>query len=214
MKSFVVSGYGVPKDILKDENYGRYLSAVFNRIYDLAAGERALVIFSGGPADCFRPPFKRTEAAEMVKLFKKLSSRAIVKSATKKWKYVLEKKALSSVENSLYSRRYLKKICPVVFFCEHTRAKRDTIVAKKVFKGFKVAVVSIDFDTSSNRYLDKKFLRRKENKALKVDLAALKDKKFLKEYIDWNKRKLEFFRKNYKKDHAKMVEKWWRQEIK
>jgi len=212
MKSFVVFGYGVPKDILKDENYGRYLSAVFNRIYDLAAGEHALVIFTGGPTEC-RPPFKRTEAGEMAKLFKKLVGRAPVKAAAKKWKYVLEKKALSSVENSLYSRQYLKKICPVVFFCEHTRAKRDMIVAKKVFKGFKPAVVGIDFDMSSNRYIDKKFLRRKENKALKVDLAALKDKKFLKEYIDWNKRKLKFLRKNYKKDHAKMVEKWWRQNL-
>ena len=33
---FLVFGYGIPKNILKDENYNFYLKMVFNKIYDLA----------------------------------------------------------------------------------------------------------------------------------------------------------------------------------
>lgn len=32
---FLILGHGVPKDILKDENYNLYLKSVFNKIYDL-----------------------------------------------------------------------------------------------------------------------------------------------------------------------------------
>lgn len=214
MKTFIIFGYGTPKDILQDENYGRYLSVVFNCIYDAAVDEPVKIIFTGGPTDCFRPPFKRTEAGEMSRLFKTIAGRVSVKAATKKWKYILEQKSVAGIENHLYSRKHIKKSDQIVIFCEYTRAGRNLIIAKKVFKGFKVAVVGIDFDMSSNRYLDKKFLRNKERKTLEVELGVIKSPAKLKEYIGWHKNKLDFLRENYKKNHAKMVEKWWKNNIK
>jgi len=78
---FLVFGYGIPKNILKDENYNFYLKIVFNRIYDITSkskSKKTLIICSGGKTDMFKP-YKRTEADEMIRLLKKNKQKTIFK---------------------------------------------------------------------------------------------------------------------------------------
>jgi len=217
MKIFSIFGYGVPKDIMKDENYNRYLSYCFNKIFDLARGEKAVVIFSGGPTDCY-PPYRRTEAGEMKKLFVSLMKRKFVKLETRNWKLVTEKKSsISTLENILYSNEYLKqkkidgRIC---IFCELTREKRIKTLCRKVFGKCLMGVISIDFDLSLNRYLDSKFIAQKERRVLNWELKALRDKKSFTEYRKMHDKKLDFFRKNDYIHNPRVVEEWWKRNLK
>jgi len=222
-KLFSIFGYGVPKNIMKDDNYCRYLSVVFNRIFDVAAGEKVDILFCGGPTDCFKP-YKRTEALEMVKLFKSLASRSEIKKQTKKWKYVLISKTVCGLENILYTVGYLKKNkikkAEVIVFCEQTRSSRIRRLVSygqkydKLLRGIKFVVTPIDFDLSSNRYLDKKFILKREGHDFDMEFEAIKSRRALLAWGRWHLKKLEYFRKNgYDKDGARVVEEWWRNNI-
>lgn len=215
---FAIFGYGVPKNIFDDGNYSRYLSAVFNHIYDLANGGEAVVFFTGGKTDCFKQ-YMRTEALEMKKLFKSLADLPAVKKKTNGWKYITESKSISGLENILYTAGYLKKnnitSGTVHVFCEYTRKKR----IEKIFrygnmhnghlKHIKFNVIGVDFDLSSNRYLDKEFIERKEKMVLKQEMNAIKSKKNLDAYIKWHKEKLKFFRENDYVNNPDVVRMWW-----
>ncbi len=65
-----------------------YLKIVFNKIYDLVVKNKIykpITICCGGETDMFKP-YKRTEADEMIKLFKTLiEERPFLKSTTKSW---------------------------------------------------------------------------------------------------------------------------------
>lgn len=222
MKIFSIFGYGVPKNILKDENYNRYLSFCFNKIFDLSRGEKAVIIFSGGPTDCYRP-YKRTEAGEIKKLFTSLMERKFVKSETRNWKLVVENKPISGLENILFTVGYLKKNnikkAEVYVFCEITREKRIKILLSKgnredkKLKNIKFIIIPVDFDLSSNRYLNGEFLEKKERKILQAELKAIKSRKNFDEYRKWHEKKLEFFRENNYASNPKVVEKWWRKNL-
>ncbi|KKQ40639.1 MAG: hypothetical protein US58_C0014G0001 [Candidatus Magasanikbacteria bacterium GW2011_GWA2_37_8] len=178
-KIFVVVGYGVPKNIMIDDNYNRYLGTIFNKIYDVTASNTAVILFCGGKTDCY-PPYKRTEAEEMVRLFKSFADRGFVKAKTIKWKYIKEKRSVCRLENFLYAYEYIIKNKiknpAVTIFCEYTRQKRAMELVKKIFKGYKIRLEPIDFDLSYNRYLDKKFINEKETRQMKRALLALRDK--------------------------------------
>jgi len=78
---FLIFGYGIPKNILKNENYNFYLKMVFNRIYDIIVKTKVrkpLVICSGGKTDIFKP-YNRTEAEEIIKFLKKLRNKPFLK---------------------------------------------------------------------------------------------------------------------------------------
>ena len=222
-KIFSIFGYGVPKDIMKDDNYRRYLSIVFNHVFDVAAGENAVILFCGGPTDCFKP-YKRTEAGEMAKLFKSLAGRKDVKKQTKKWKYVLRSKTVCGLENILYTVGYLKKNriekAEVVIFCEQTRALRIRRLVgygqkhDKLLRKNKFVVTPIDFDLSSNRYLDKKFILKREGHDFDMEFEAIQSREALLKWRQWHLDKLDYFRKNgYCKDGARVVERWWRENL-
>lgn len=210
MKTFLILGYGIPKKIQKDDNYKNYIFQVFNKIYDLALGEKARIIFAGGKTDCF-PPYKRTEAKEMFGLFKSLTRK--VASFARAWEYTLEQKSISGIENLIYTKDILKKSKIRYVFCEWTRRKRIKIWSKKIL-GKNTQVIPIDFDVSSNRYLNKDFLNKKELKETKLGLKAVENNALLKECINWHKRKLEFFRKNGHIKNSDVVRKWWEEELK
>ena len=218
---FLVFGYGVPKNILKDENYNFYLKMVFNRIYDLVAKNKIVkpvVIFSGGKTDCHKP-YKRNEADEMIKLFRLLSKRPFLKEATKDWFFISEKRSLSTLENFLYCKeiilkRKIKK-ANLYIFCEQTRKRRIKISARKMFnKNYTVHVIPIDFDISLNRYLDPKFIIRKEREELKHTLWALQKYKNLKEHHKLFKEKIKFLRGHKPNKHAEAVKKYWEMKLK
>lgn len=223
LKLFSIFGYGVPKNIMKDENYNRYLSFCFNKIYDLAGGDKTVIIFSGGQTDCYRP-YKRTEAGEMKKLFTSLMKRKFVKSETRNWKLETEKHSISGLENIFYLSGYLKKNkisrAEVYVFCEATREKRVKTLLRlgnkknRHLKLIEFIVIPVDFDLSPNRYLDKNFLEKKEKKALQAELKAIKSWKNFDEYRKWHEKKLEFFRKNNYIHNSRVVEEWWRMSLK
>ncbi len=171
---FLVLGYGIPKDIRDDKNYGCYLGLVFNAVFDWCTTHHRwnpVIIFSGGKTDMFKP-YHRTEAREMIRLFTSLTHRSAVKERVQKWSLIPETRALSTLDNLLYtadlcSSRKLDQR-NVIVFCEQTRQRRISSLAKKVFG--KAKVIPLDFDQSSNRYLEPTFIRQKESEALMLDL--------------------------------------------
>ncbi|OGY87352.1 MAG: hypothetical protein A2233_01465 [Candidatus Kerfeldbacteria bacterium RIFOXYA2_FULL_38_24] len=217
---FLIFGYGVPKNILKDENYNFYLKTVFNKIYSLTEAryiKDPLIIFCGGKTDCFKP-YRRNEADEMIKLFKKISQRAFLKEKTNSWTFTGEKQSLSTLENFLNSKKILKKKkihkARLCVFCEQTREKRVAVLTKKIFnENYTPLTIPVDFDTSANRYLDHKFLEKKEKETLKYDLWALKNKDNFKKYHRFFQEKIKLFQKADPKKHQEAILEWWKEKL-
>ncbi len=219
---FLVFGYGVPKDILKDENYSFYLKMVFNKIYDFIVKnniEKPITIFCGGETDVIKP-YKRNEADEMIRFFTTLiKERPFLKSLTQNWLFISEKESLSTLENLINSKRIISKrrIKKANFyvFCEQTRQRRIKVLAKKIFdKNYNFLVVPIDFDVSANRYLSPEFLAKKEKVELEHSLWALQSPEKLKKHHEVFVEKIEYLRKAGPKVHVEAVKKWWEQKLK
>jgi hypothetical protein len=218
---FLIFGYGVPKDIFKDENYNFYLKMAFNKIYDITAKKRItnpIIICAGGMTDCFKP-YKRNEGDEMVRFLKKISKSPFLKKITKNWVFISEKKSLSTLENFLncfeiVKKRKIKKANFYIFY-EKTREKRVKILASKILnKNYKFEVFPIDFDVSQNRYLDPEFLEKKEETEIKYALWALKSKDNLKKHHQFFREKIEYFRKEQVDKNPDVIRKWWESKIK
>jgi hypothetical protein len=218
---FLVFGYGIPEDIHKDENYNFYLKMVFNKIYDFAIKQNInnpIIICSGGKTDMFKP-YKRTEAEEMIKLLKKLAIRPFLKTFTKDWLFLPEKKSLSTLVNFINCKVLLKdkKInkANLYVFCEQTREKRIKAVGKKIFdKNYNFQVVPIDFDVSSNRYINPEFLVKKERAELKHSLWALESSENLKKHHELFQEKIDYLRKAGSDVHVEAVKEWWKKKLK
>ena len=218
--TFLIFGYGVPEDILKGENYNRYLNLAFNRIFDIVREqkiEKPLIIFSGGRTDCF-PPFHRTEAGEMMKFFLSIASRPFVAESTKNWRYVPEENALSTLENFLYSKEILEKENisegKIYIFCEHTREKKVTTLAQNFLKEYSFIVISVDFDNSSSRYLDPEFIEKKEGKDMEIYWWAMKNHENFKKFRDILEEKLERLRKVTPEKRTEAINEWWKEKMK
>ncbi len=217
---YLVFGYGIPRNILKDENYNFYLKMVFNQIYGFVTNNNInnpIIICSGGKTDVYKP-YKRTEGEEMIRLFRQIAKRPLLKRATKDWLFIPEKTSLSTLENLLYCTAILKKKriqkANLFIFCEKTREKRINRLTKETLdKNYNFQLIPIDFDVSENRYLDSKFLQKKERLVLKHDLWALQRPENLKKYHKIFKEKIEFLRKAGPNTHTQAVRKWWEKKI-
>ncbi|MFA5185579.1 MAG: ElyC/SanA/YdcF family protein [Patescibacteria group bacterium] len=214
---FLVLGYGIPKNILKDENYGFYLKSVFNKIFDWCSTQSQwdpIIIFSGGKTDMFRP-YRRTEAREMIRSFSSLTQRPAVKARVKGWSLIPETRSFSTLDNLIYTaeirRSQKQNKTKIMVFGEQTRHKRILTLAKKVFG--QATVVPIDFDQSANRYLDPVFIKHKESEVMKFDLWALENPSNLKEHRALFKKKFAFLRKAGPEKHVDAVKQWWEQEL-
>lgn len=219
---FLVFGYGVPKNILKDENYNFYLKMVFNKIYSITEKNKIvkpIIITCGGETDLLKP-YKRTEADEMIKLFSIfIKERQFLKSITKSWLFIPENKSLSTLENLLNSNQIIKKQkvkkANFFIFCEQTREKRIKVLAKKILdKNYNFLVVPIDFDVSTNRYLPTEYLAKKESAELEHSLWALQSPKNLKKHHKIFEEKFEYLRKAGHKANINAVKEWWDQKLK
>lgn len=220
---FLVFGYGVPKNILKDENYNFYLKMVFNKIYSFVVKnktDKPIIITCGGETDMLKP-YKRTEADEMIKLFSVfIKERPFLKPMTKNWLFIAENKSLSTLENLLNSNKIIQKRkvkkANFFIFCEQTREKRIKVLAKKILdKNYNfLVVVPIDFDVSANRYLPIEYLAKKESTELKHSLWALKSPENIKKHHEVFVEKIEYLRKAGPKVHIEAVKKWWEQKLK
>lgn len=215
---FLVFGYGVPKDILHDEQYRFYLSVVFNTIYEMVTKQNCadpVILCSGGPTDMF-PPYKRTEAEEMIRLLKHFAERPFLKERTAQWTFIPETHALSTLENMLNCQAIMEKEqlqdAQVTIFCEYTRQDRIQTVAKNVLQQH-VAIVPIDFDVSENRYLDPAFIAKKEEAELKHSLWALKNPENLKKHHALFQEKIDFLRNAGPDVHGEKIKEWWIQKL-
>jgi hypothetical protein len=218
---FLVFGYGIPKDILKDENYNFYLKHVFNWIYRFVIKNKIskpIIITSGGDTD-MRKPYKRTEADEMIKLFSAfIGKRQFLKAITKNWLFIPENKSISTLENLLNSKNIIakRKIKNPIFFifCEQTREKRIKVLAKKILNNYNFQVIPIDFDVSANRYLSAEFLAKKEKAELRHSLWALQSPQNLKKHHKVFVDKINYLRNAGPEVHIETVKKWWEQKLK
>lgn len=216
---FLIFGYGVPKNILKDKNYNFYLNVIFNRIYDITRKENIknpIIITCGGPTDLIKP-YKKTESQEMLKWFDfKIKSKSFLKSITKNWIFLKENKSLSTLENLLNSKYIISKRkinkANIFVFCEMTRQRRIKILAKKVFvRKYKVRIIPIDFDMSINRYISLKDIAKIERLGIKYALWALQSKNNFKRFHKIFEEKLEYLRSN--KNHIINTEKWFDEKL-
>lgn len=219
---FLVFGYGVPKNILKDENYNFYLKMVFNKIYSFVIKNKLgkpIIITCGGETDMIKP-YKRTEADEMIKFFDAfIKERPLLKPITKNWLFIPENRSLSTLENLLNSNKIIQKrkfkIANFFIFCEQTRGKRIKVLAKKILdKNYNLLVIPIDFDVSPNRYLPVEYLAKKEGAELKHSLWVLQSPENLKKHHEVFEEKFEYLRKAGHKAHANAVKEWWDQKLK
>lgn len=213
----LVSGYGVPKNILKDGNYEIYLRTVFNRLVELCQVEHLktlAIVFTGGKTDMFKP-YQRSEAEEMIKAFRVLMERPSVKHLVGGWKLIAEARALSSLDNALYAKELCDKrglALPLVIFAEQTRVERVKRITKTVF-GKKTKVQPIDFDQSANRYVSTDLLEKREHEGMKLDAWALKSQENLKRHRALYKQKIAFLRGEGPAQHVEALQTWWNQQI-
>ena len=161
-------------------------------------------------------PFRRTEAREMIKLFVTLTKRPSVKARVKGWSLVPEMRSFSTLDNLLYAVDICRSQQPlgetkIIILGEQTRHQRILSLAKKIFN--QTTVIPIDFDQSTNRYLDPAFIKHKESEVLKFDLWALENPSNLKEHRALFKKKFAFLRKAHPKKHVDALKQWWEQEL-
>ena len=216
MRTYIVLGYGIPKKMETDDNYPRYLGIVFNTIFAQTqiSNEPVTILFCGGLTDMFKP-YNRIEAQEISRYFKSLADRDICRATTKRWKVLLEKKSLSTLENLVYTKQIVdtKHIdtSSLTIFCETTRLNRVKRLAKHIFGNAKV--IDIDFDVSSNRYLDVKSLQQREQAAEALERWALESPDHFKEFRKLFIEKMNFLRKAGPEKHQEALRDWWKKEL-
>jgi hypothetical protein len=214
---FIVLGYGVPKDIFKDENYNLYLKLAFNNIFDIVSKNNfsTKIIFCGGKTDCFKP-FDRTEAEEMIKFFNYLKNRDYVEKQTKNWKLIPEKKSVSTLENLIFCKDIIKnkdiKHSSINIIFEKSRKRRIKTLAQKIFKS-EIKLLPLDFNQSETRFIDQNFINKKEKTVLEYDLKSLKNEEYFNKAHKIYLEKLSILRNTEPKNREKAIEKWWKEKI-
>lgn len=209
---FIVPGYGVPKDIMRDSNMTTYLRAVANYIFDQTAEgtSRPTVILSGGPTDMWKP-YQRTEAAEMYRWLKRGIASKDFRKALKRWNVRLESKSLSTLENLLLSSKMIKPGSRVIVFSEFSRRGRwEKILRTKGIPHAKV--VPIDFDVSANRYRTEE-VKKKERDMIRFDLWALRNTKNFRQHHQFFKKRIEYLRAAGPTNHVQAVRQFWKEGI-
>lgn len=212
---FLIFGYGVPQSIISDAKYSRYLTAVFNSIYQATynAPIEPIIITSGGPTDLFTP-YKRIESLEMIKFLKHMRKNTGIGA---NWQFIAETESLSSLENLVFCKKiiqeqYLTQI-PITIFCEYTRVNRIQTLDKQIFPEAKITICPVDFDTSKRRYESKQLLEAKETQALQEALWALKSTANLHLHHVIYTQKFALLRKTKVEDREVALKKWWQEKI-
>lgn len=215
---FIILGYGIPKNIRRDTNYQTYLSIVFNTIYAITQKTQdifPLIIFSGGPTDCF-PPYQRIESKEMSKLFFAYAKQYGLNKVTARWKYVFETKSLSTTENFKYIRDTFvrRKISSgnLTIFGETTRTQRIIKTAKWALnKKFHMRFCGIDFDISKNRY-NTALIKKRERSDTRGARDAFANIKYMQEHHALMTHKFKVLRQAGPKHQSEALQRWWNEQ--
>lgn len=214
MKIYVICGYGLPKDIRKDQNYLTYLHVAFNRIYAESVNQSTILIPSGGSTSC-EPPFVGTEAEIMENYLEQHIEHAGITEQTRDWKFYPEKESLSTLENLLFVKNIVNQnnfVGDVIVFCEKTREERIKKIAMSVFGDRVANIIAIDFDVSRNRYLDPQVIAKKEAEELRESLWALENPERIEKHHKLFEKKLVFLRGEQKRGvlHVDAVAEWYK----
>lgn len=207
MKIFFIFGYGVPKDILADDNYNVYLRTVFNRIFELSGGREARLVFCGGATNCISP-YEGTEAGEMRRFFERLVQETGVGAV---WELVEQDRAINGLENLLFGAELVDDESEIVIFCEYLRGARIRELASMVFSGRQVLVEGIDFDTSASRYIINNGER--EASLLAWERRAVSDEIERKRLHDGYEKKLVMLRAAPPEKFHEVMDQWYREYV-
>ncbi len=214
--TFIIAGYGVPKDILHDENYNIYLKTAFNKIWARTSpDEKVKVLFCGGRTDLFEP-YERTEAAEMIRLFTHLVNRSATKARAEKWKLIAEEDSYSTLDNMLNAKALLgnpDEEESIHIIVETTRRKRVETIVAAVFPGLEVDILSIDFDQSNNRYRDADQVVKDEAVTEKFDLFALASEENMSLHKETCKEKFDTLRATPSEKRKEVKEELWKKRL-
>lgn len=217
---YLIFGYGIPRDILRDAAYRAYLGGVFSFISRDVRRRRVrqpVVIASGGHTDCFAP-YRRYEGGELLRGFRALATRPSVAPATRSWRLLTERTALSTLENITGSRavlrRYRIKPSSITMFCEPTRSRRVRTIGRKVFGRIPLRVVAIPFPAPTEPSQNRRAIVAKERRAIAYDRWALCSPGNFRRYHALYRRKLEFMRQlGTKRNHPQLtgpaLRQWW-----
>lgn len=167
----IINGYGVPEDIRTDQPYYAYLVQVLNWLWERHRDHEIIIVPCGGKTD-MRPPYRRTEASEMVKWFR---PRIRALGLAVSWRVRPIATELTALENMLAAAKRFPN-GKIVYFCEWTRLKKMRALAKRIF-GKRATVIGIEFDGSLPRY-DLHGRRVLEREDITYSLAALEDPKW------------------------------------
>lgn len=209
---YLIPGYGVPKNILVDANMGVYLRRVANYIFDQTQknGDHPTVIFSGGPTDMWKP-YRRTEAGEMWRWMKKSIPSTFFQKSLASWDVRIENRSLSTLENILFSRKFISARSSLTVFSEFTRVSRWKALLRAT-KMRNAKVHSVDFDTSDNRYL-LAHVEEKERKMRTFDLWALQSKRNLEQHHAFFLKRVEYLRTAGPSKHVTAIQQFWKDGI-
>lgn len=215
--AYLVLGYGVPDDVFSDANYTTYLRVVLNLIWGDKASNK-IVLFAGGRTD-MRPPYRRTEAGEILKFFRKWARRREVRDTVESWHVASNPLSLSTPESLSWFVEYLNNVDfdRTVVFCEKTRRQRveelmrQLVGAEPVRKGL-MLVLGIDFDVSANRYRPPDEIKEREAAELDLDTWALESPVHLDRHRQLREERLKFLRAAGPKRHVQAIQDWEQRE--
>lgn len=216
--AYLVLGYGVPDDIFTDTNYGTYLRIAFNQIWSDRASE-TFVWLAGGRTDV-RPPYRRTEAGEMLKYLRALAARPAVRQTARQWRLFAYREPLGVPESlSWFVHSVVKppSYHRTVVFCEKTRQKRieelmRQLVEPEMPREGHALVLGIDFDVSANRYRPPDEIKEREQAELDLDTWALASPVNLQRHRQLREERLKFLRAAGPKRHVQAIQDWERRE--
>jgi hypothetical protein len=216
MHIFLICGYGIPKDIQRDQNYLTYLSIVFNHIYTLAVGQEAAIIPCGGATNC-EPPYQGTEARAIADYLDQLMHREETVRQTSLWRVLPEEQSLSTLENLLFAKDILEAehlTGAITIFCEKTREDRLRAFMTHLFPDTTTQVYAIDFDISKNRYLDTATIQKKEASSIQEGLWTLQAPDRIQKHHELFQRKFAFLRQRQSEglSHVDAVKEWFEHE--
>lgn len=215
--AYLVLGYGVPEDVFTDGNYGTYLRIVLNIVWNDTAKNK-IVLFAGGPTD-MRPPYRRTEAGEMLKFFRKWAQRRELRDTVESWHVASNDRSLGVPNSLTWFVEYLTRVDfdHTVVFCEKTRRRRveslmQQLVGPNVFRDGLAATLGIDFDTSANRYRPPNEIEEHEARELDLDTWALESPVNLDRYGYLREERLKFLRAAGPRQHVQAIRDWEQRE--
>lgn len=211
--AFLVLGYGVPDDVFTDANYTTYLRVVLNTIWSDPAKDK-IVWFAGGRTD-LRKPYRRTEAGEMLRFFRRWERLPIVRRVTKQWHVASNPHPLGVPESLAWFVEYLGRVAfdRTVVFCEATRRHRvetlmQHLVDSKVSRDERALTIGVDFDTSANRYRSLDEIKEREQAELDLDTWALESPVNLHRYRQLREERMKFLRAAGPKRHVQAIQDW------